>query len=251
MKIILINLDADTERRHRTEGRLQELGLRWERLPAIDGRRLLPEHEALVDRDAQAALGIRRVSPGAIGCWLSHRRAQQMIIESGDETGLILEDDIRIQDDLPEILNQVERGVIRDFEMLRIHRLKKKEKYVPVRNIGNGRTLGLVGFYDQGTQAYLITREAALRFIEAVPRMVYRTDTAINRYWEHGIVAYSLDPPVVFHEDHGQSSINARPGGHHGLFPLDFWIRKQWRQVRDYYPRWRVYRRILKVSPGS
>ena len=50
MRIIVINLDEDTERRTRIESRLLDLGLSWERLPAVDGRRLAPRHESLIDR---------------------------------------------------------------------------------------------------------------------------------------------------------------------------------------------------------
>ena len=64
MRIILINLDHDTERRRRVEGRLRELGLDWERLPGIDGARLDSSHEALVDREAQAARGLERPAAG-------------------------------------------------------------------------------------------------------------------------------------------------------------------------------------------
>ena len=40
MRIILINLDEDVERRGRVESRLAALGLHWERLSAVHGTRL-------------------------------------------------------------------------------------------------------------------------------------------------------------------------------------------------------------------
>ena len=58
MRIIVINLDHDTGRRARIERRLAELGLRWERLSAVDGRRLEPHHERLIDRTTHAARGL-------------------------------------------------------------------------------------------------------------------------------------------------------------------------------------------------
>ena len=66
MRIIVINLDRDTERRARIGHRLHELGLRWERLSAVDGSGLDSSHEALVDRAAHAPRELR-FSPGEIG----------------------------------------------------------------------------------------------------------------------------------------------------------------------------------------
>ena len=109
MRLIVINLDHDTDRRARVERRLAELGLRWERLSAVDGRRLDPCHEHLIDHDTNAARGLE-FSPGAIGCWLSHRRAQRMVAEGVEPMALILEDDIAIADDLPNVLERIERG---------------------------------------------------------------------------------------------------------------------------------------------
>ena len=99
MRIIVINLDQDSSRRARIETRLAELGLPWERLSAVDGRRLEPRHEGLIDRAAPAARGLE-FSPGAIGCWLSHHQAQRMVAEGTEPMSLILEDDIAISDDL-------------------------------------------------------------------------------------------------------------------------------------------------------
>ena len=109
VRIIVINLDQDTGRRARVESRLAELGLSWERLSAVDGRRLEPHHERLIDRAAHVARGLE-FSPGAIGCWLSHRQAQRMVAEGTEAMALILEDDIAIADELPEVLERIERG---------------------------------------------------------------------------------------------------------------------------------------------
>ena len=129
MRIIVINLDEDTEHR--------ELELGWERLAAVHGSRLDASHEALVDRAAHAAHGLQ-FSPGEIGCWLSHRMAQRIVAEGSDEMALILEDDLRIHDDLPEVLDRLEQGVAGKFDVLRLHRVKLHRRYIPVRNLGAG-----------------------------------------------------------------------------------------------------------------
>lgn len=218
MRIIVINLDHDTGRRARIEGRLAELGLRWERLSAVDGRRLEPHHEDLIDRIAHAARGLE-FSPGAIGCWLSHRQAQRMVAEGAEPMALILEDDIAIGDDLPDVLERIERG----------------------------GALGFVRPSDSGTQAYVITREAAGRLVASIPRMVQLADHALYEHWTHGLVVCSIDPPVVRHDDRGRSSIGARPlPGKASLHP-GRWLRRKRHQIHKKIVRRRSYRRMLRV----
>ena len=159
MRIIVINLDEDTERRERIERRMRELELGWERLAAVHGSRLDASHEALVDRAAHAAHGLQ-FSPGEIGCWLSHCMAQRIVAEGSDEMALILEDDLRIHDDLPEVLDRLEQGVAGKFDVLRLHRVKLHRRYIPVRNLGAGRTIGLVRPADSGTLAYVMSRRS-------------------------------------------------------------------------------------------
>ena len=210
MRILVINLDEDTERRVRVERRLCEIGLGWERLSAVDGRRLTPMRDALIDRDAQAKLGLR-VSSGEVGCGPSHRLAQRMVAEGPDDAALILEDDIRIHEDLPEALERISQGTAGEFDVIRRRRFKLRRKYVPIRDIGDGRTIGLVRPADSGAQAYVMTRGAARRIVGSIPRMVQPAEHTLYQHWIHGLVVCSLDPPVVSHLDGGRSSIAAPP----------------------------------------
>ena len=244
MRIIVINLDHDTGRRARIETRLAELGLPWERFPAVDGRRLKSHHEHLIDRAAHAARGLE-FSPGTIGCWLSHREAQRIVAEGAEPMALILEDDIAIADDLPEVLARIERGAAGRFDVIRLHRYKVHRKFVPVHSIGNAE-IGFVRPTDSGAQAYVITREAASRLIATIPRMVQLADHALYEHWTHGLVVCSIDPPVIRHDDQGRSSIGARAlPGRASLHPMQ-WLRRKRHQIRKKIVRRRSYRRMLR-----
>ena len=246
MRIIVINLDADTDRRGRIENRLRELNLRWERLPAVDGQRLAPHHEALVDRDEQDARGLR-IPPGAVGCWLSHRLAQRIVADSAEPMALILEDDILIDDDLPEVLDTLEGEVAPRFDVIRLHRLNLRRKFLPVLRIG-ARSIGFVRPSDSGAQAYVITRAAANRLIASIPRMVELADHALYAHWTHGLVVCSLDPPVVLHHDHGRSSIAARRGPESSSFDPGQWLRRKRHQLHKKWVRRIAFHRMLNWS---
>ena len=244
MRIIVINLDGDTDRRVRIETRLKELGLRWQRLPAADGRRLEPHQEALVDRAEQAARGLR-ISPGAIGCWLSHRHAQQIVADGTEPMALILEDDVLVDDGLPEVLDTLEQGAAGRFDAIRLHRLNLRRTFLPVRRIGT-RSIGFVRPSDSGSQAYVITRDAANRLIASIPKMVQLADHALYEHWTHGLVVCSIDPPVVLHNDYGQSSIAARHGTELSSFDPGQWLRRKRHQIHKKWVRRIAFYRMLK-----
>lgn len=247
MRILVINLDEDTERRERIERRLRELGLCWERLPAIHGTRLTPSHESMFDRSAQAALGLR-FSPGEMGCWLSHRMAQQTVAEGGEDLVLIMEDDLVIDDSLPEVLERLERGIAQDFDIIRLHRHKLGRRYVPIRDIGGGSTIGFVRPADSGAQAYVISRKAARTLIERVPRMVHLADHTLYQHWTHGLVVCSLDPHVVLHHDAGRSSIGNCPGSRPlSTSPFHF-LRRKWHQLERKYKRRIDFHKMIRAS---
>ena len=240
----MINLEQDAERRQRVESRLRELGVDWERLPAIDGARLDSSHEALVDRDAQAARGLR-ISPGEVGCWLSHRAAVRTIAEGSERMALILEDDLDIHEDLPAVLQHLESGVAGLFDVAYLHRYRLKRRYQPVRPLGGKHTLGFVRPVDSGTLAYVMTRDAAKCYIERVPRMVHIADHALYQSWMHGVVVCSIDPPVVLHRDEGRSSIAARPLGSSAPFgPRQFMRRKRHQIARKCARRLAFHRNL-------
>ena len=244
MRIIVINLDQDTGRRARIERRLAELGLCWERLSAVDGRRIEPHHERLIDRTAHVARGLE-FSPGAIGCWLSHRQAQRMVAEGTEAMALILEDDIAIADELPEVLDRIERGDAGRFDVIYLHRVKLQRHFVPAARLGVW-ALGFVRPVDSGALAYVITREAAGRLIASIPRMIQLADHALYEHWTHGQVVCSIDPPVVLHDDQGRSSIGARPlPGKASLRPVQ-WLRRKWHQIHKKIVRRRSWRRMLR-----
>lgn len=245
MRIIVINLDEDVERLRCVENRMADLGLGWERLSAVHGTRLTPAHEAEIDRGAQARRGLR-FSPGEIGCWLSHRTAQRMVAEGGDDMALVLEDDVCIHESLPEVLEELDRGAAGGFDIIRLHRFKQRRQYPPIRSIGAGRTIGLVRPADSGAQACVISREAARVLIDRVPRMVHLADHTLYQHWTHGLIVCSVDPPLILHDDRGRSSIGACPGSRDRPADLAHFVRRKWHQLERKYRRRADFNRMLR-----
>ncbi|XP_055383197.1 glycosyltransferase 25 family member-like [Condylostylus longicornis] len=97
--IYMINLNRRPERKHKMELQFREMGLIVERFEATDGReikfddlesmgvKILPNYEDPILR--------RKIKIGEIGCFLSHYKIWEKIIELGQKEVLIFEDDVR------------------------------------------------------------------------------------------------------------------------------------------------------------
>ena len=110
MRIFVINLAEDTERRHSIEEQLTNLGLSHEMLPAVKGKLLSPDDRRnsydelrFVRNEGRSAL------PGELGCALSHIEAYRLVVERKLPYALILEDDAWLNPNVPQLLKAIER----------------------------------------------------------------------------------------------------------------------------------------------
>ena len=87
--IIYINLASRTDRRDFMENQFAQLGLVAERLEAVT---IAEVPQTLRDYHA-GPRPLRRCSPGAIACSLSHAAAWQMMLDRGYDSAIVLEDD--------------------------------------------------------------------------------------------------------------------------------------------------------------
>lgn len=104
MKIFVISLERSTQRRKLIQERLSKLGLEFEIITAVDGRNLTESEVILATRPLSYA-----IERGEIGCSLSHLSVYARMIAGDVRSALILEDDAIPSQDLPGILNHLER----------------------------------------------------------------------------------------------------------------------------------------------
>ena len=202
----MINLARAKERRQRISQQFEELGLEPEFHEAVDGRHLTEEDYAQVDRSTTRRKGLKPQADGLIGNWLSQRRVMRQIVENGPETVAIFEDDAELSSELPWVLNALEQRPV-SFDVVKLNRRRPHKTFIPYKQISTGHKIGRVRYHDSGTEGYVITRDAARRFLEETPKMTWALDHAINNYWENRLNIYYLDPPVVFHGDRNDSQI--------------------------------------------
>lgn len=112
MKIFVINLDRDVERLLAFQNRLDDLGLSYERVSAVDGRSLPEDVKRVSVNHLRWRLVMGRgVHDGEIGCAFSHQHVFQKMVELPIDLACVFEDDVVLDDALVERLEEVRRYV--------------------------------------------------------------------------------------------------------------------------------------------
>lgn len=117
MKTYVINLEKRPDRLKYISEQLDQLGLEYERVEAVDGSSLerpyplFNEKRFLLDQK-------KHVVSGEIGCALSHREIWKKIVANNESHALILEDDIEVNSDIKKLLGDI--NSIEKFDFLNV-----------------------------------------------------------------------------------------------------------------------------------
>lgn len=155
IKAYLINLDRSPQRLEFMRAQYEPLGLTVERIAAVDGARL--------DLSPYKGSGL---TPGEIGCFLSHRAAWERVAASAESQALVLEDDVRLSAAVPKLLGHgnwmpAGAGLIKLDTSGRRIGVTRSASRAP-----SGGTLNGLRSPHTGSAAYIVSRAAAARLLE-------------------------------------------------------------------------------------
>ncbi len=172
MLCFVINLDSSKERFEAVKTRLSELNVKFERISAVDGRKLSRAQREqitypLCNKKAYIRF-TRTLSPGEIGTFLSHRKCWQMLLDSQEDRAIIMEDDCVLSDRAAQYL-QTDSWIPEGVDLLQLHshlpqvkmHIRKETLSLPTGDL-------LIAPLDMalGAQCYFISRKAAERAME-------------------------------------------------------------------------------------
>lgn len=163
--IFVINLARHSKRRAFMEMQLNAIGLDFEFLDAIDGRLLTPEElaEHYDSKLAKTTIG-RDLTPGEIGCALSHMAIYQRVIADGLPFALIFEDDALIGSQFQGVLENTLGIINPNEEKVVLFAHTQKYSNWSSRKIDNAHKLApAVDVFC--AHAYLVTQAAAKKLV--------------------------------------------------------------------------------------
>lgn len=155
MKIYLINLDRREDRLRIMENRFDDLGCTFIRIPAFDGL----QHAKTLDNWSYV------LTPGEVGCFLSHKKCIQLIAHGDDEYGVILEDDVDLSSNIYRYITDV-CWIPSDADIIKLETFHTRVKLSTLRPLAFGNvSIGRLMSEHIGSAAYIISKRAACNIL--------------------------------------------------------------------------------------
>jgi len=158
----VINLNKRPDRLIKIGRRLDELGVDWERLEAVDGS--LSFDPQLEISKTHGEIG--SISNGARACSASHYKFWEKLVLSKSKFGIILEDDVELSDDFKDLVCSKswipKNSYLIKLEKAAPHKSSKLLLGPELSNaLNNTRHVRKMYSRHCGTAAYLLSREGA------------------------------------------------------------------------------------------
>lgn len=168
--IQVINLDRSTDRLASIAKQLDGLGLAWERLPAVGPTREQALHHPRYNRKRAKTLFRSDLTPGEIGCFLSHIAALTNFVDSKAPIGLVLEDDAIVLEGsivgIRSILDFLNRSLNGEWHCVNLASIYRKRRRLLASF--TGFNLYRAFYYPTLTGAVLWSQAGAKAFLASV-----------------------------------------------------------------------------------
>lgn len=197
----IINLPRDRERRVHISKLMDERGIPFELVEAVDGTALtVLEREGWILPSGAP----RPLVPGEIGCFLSHRRVWKRLVEEGLDYGVVFEDDIRLSSRASALLSDLgwipsEADIVRlETALMKVTWDQRSAAAV------DGRAVRRLRSFHWGTAGYVISRRAAEDLLSLSEFISLPVDDFMfnpERSTSRKLKIYQLDPAICVQDN--------------------------------------------------
>jgi GR25 family glycosyltransferase involved in LPS biosynthesis len=214
MHSLIIHMPGSTNRAANVEHLLFSLP-EAQVVEAVNGRDVVARNAmSLRPGDLYAPSYPFRLGPGEVGCFLSHRRCWQRIVDSDWDYALIVEDDLALD---PPLWAQAQALIAARAGPESFIRLPAKRREVAAVQIGQhgDSKLFLPKVIGLQTVAQVVGRTAAKRLLDATAILDRPVDTFLQMHWIHGQPIQTILPNGVSEQTEalGGSTIQKRKSG--------------------------------------
>ena len=208
-QVLIINLDKDTERWKLVQEECKQIGLKPIRIPAVFGAKL--SNTQLKAETSHFCYNF--CTPSMIGCWLSHKKCWQYVLDNNIDIAMILEDDAIFVDNFNELLKNRIKDVPTDWDILLLGTVLccSPNKCNFLANIADKmKSLYIMSDVEKqsisphiyrpnvftGTHAYLINKKGAQKCLKYLPLADGHVDVGMASKAQN-INIYALTPSLA------------------------------------------------------
>jgi glycosyl transferase family 25 len=188
--IFVINLDRSEDRLASISKRLDELGLRFERICAVEGGKLSAGEKQKI---SPKRFWRHPRTDGEIGCFASHVAALRLLVERNLPVAIIMEDDAQIDDDFP-LWADADAPFPSDYDVIKLEGVHfPRDKGFQIGR-AHGRSIVFCDAPNRGSACYRLTRRGAKKCLSGLKVMRGALDIELFGYWRNGINIYEVIP---------------------------------------------------------
>lgn len=199
VKIFVISLVEDFKRRKRIDEMFSDLKVDFEFVDAVDGREKKAEDFKEYNAKKRMQTHGKHLTGSEMGCFVSHKKVYQKIVDQNIQNALIFEDDIILDSCFFDVVSEIYRMPI-SFDMIRFlghpkfERMKLRKIYQFQTGHHLVRYVGLPG----GAYATLVTLEGVQKILPSLETTYVAIDNALGRSWEHHCDWYCVKPSLAY-----------------------------------------------------
>lgn len=204
--VLLVNMERSTERLARSSATLQRYGLDFVHIKAVDGKGM-----SIADLGANIAPDFSQyykvLTTSEVGCYLSHRKCWQYLLNSNFEYVVVLEDDFELQEDISTI-HQYLADITLPWDCIKLMEYPLKRSAVQSFVCLN-KTLVRYDKIPSRTGAYVVSRSGAKKMLAQSEIIARPVDIDCQYWWENNLMVFGLKPYMVKASTHFESTIDA------------------------------------------
>lgn len=205
---LVINLDESHQRLERISARLTQLNMPFERVPAVYGASLsAAELETFYSHRLNTKNYRRQLSSAEIGCYMSHLKAWQTIVDRELPCALVIEDDLVIDDELSTFVQKLSHSTA-DWDIVKLYCRKSNPEITSREPIGRNHYLCRFKKIPIGNLAQLVTLGGARKLLAARQKFGRPADDDIQHWWEADLNVLGVFPSIVHVIENAASDID-------------------------------------------
>ena len=256
LPIYYINLDTDSQRRASMQAQFGQLGLQAQRVPALRWSALpQSEQDRLYSGALNSRLFYRPMVDGEKGCYASHLKVCERLLESDASGCVVLEDDVRLSPDFPLVVEAIS-CLDDDWDVIKLHsRLVERTRMQLA--LCAGHSLVTYQRVPSWATGYAISRAGAEKMLQSRQPFGRPVDVDVRCWWEAGLRVCGVLPGVVAlggEADHSSIwSQNAQRVGddrwQKWRFQVVYSVRNALHRRQQTLPKVRQVASLLKTEP--
>ena len=205
IQVLVISLERSLERRKRVEEQLEKTNIQWRFLNGVDGYALANMPRSYQKAKVKRLQGYE-LTPGEVGCYLSHIQAWKACLDK-QKTTLVFEDDFILSPKFEIVLKDL-LAISQEWDLVRLagiyatedHLLVSRASFDLVQNLGE----------PCGTASYILNPRAAKILLKNTVDIYEPVDHYLEHFKKHGLICLAAKPyPVEL--AHTKSTITDRP----------------------------------------